>query len=205
MNRQQIAFAIVGALTTAFGLALLFTPNTVLIDPVEMLVEGVETTGQGPVLLLTGIGVIAYLGIALRPTENETESGQATRRFEQYIEQPPGTIPEDDRRLTASDLDEEITEAIENGGESLVVLRRRLRTTAASVYADVMNTQTASAQTVVDQGEWCRDPVAAAFLAGSAGPSTPLQGKLRMFLLPRRERRRRIERTITAIEQLEYE
>lgn len=205
MSQQQIALAIVGALTTAFGVALLFTPNTVLIGPVEMLVADVENVGQGPVLLVAGIGVIAYLGIALRTTESETDTGQATRRFEQYIEQPPGTVPEDDRRLTASELDEGFTEAIENGGEPLVVLRRHLRTTAASVYADVMNTQTASAQTVVDEGEWCRDPVAAAFLAGSAGPSTPLQGKLRMFLLPRRERRRRIERTITAIEQLEYE
>jgi hypothetical protein len=49
---------------------------------------------------------------------------------------------------------------------------------------------------------WCSDPLAAAFLANS-GQSTPLGAQFRLVLFPRRERRRRIERTVAVIEQVQ--
>jgi hypothetical protein len=47
-----------------------------------------------------------------------------------------------------------------------------------------------------------RDPVAAAFLAGEGGPEPGLAARVRLWLVPERERARRVERTVRAIEHL---
>lgn len=203
MNRHNAVFVTVGAVATVLGLGLLFVPGTLAFGPVGRVLDGIEEAGSERVFLIAGSGVIAYLALALRTPGVDGETSQATRRFEQFVEQPPGTDATESKHITASELDEGIEAAIENGGEAVVVLRERLRTTAAAVYGEVTNTSPETARAAVNRGQWCRDPVAAAFLAGPDGPSHPLAGKIRLLIVPDRERRRRIERTMTAIERLE--
>lgn len=194
-----------GALATALGLGLLFVSDLFTVGPVETAIAAVDAAGAQRAFLFVGAGVIAYLAVALRTPRDRTAVGSvADDRFERVVENPPETVDTSDRRLTAADIDDGIESAIEDGGERVVALRQRLRTTAASVYGDVTGTPEGTARAAIDRGQWCHDPVAAAFLAGPEGPSYPLGAKIRLLLIPGNERRRRIERTITAIEQLEY-
>lgn len=201
MYWRRVAFGGLGAVAALFALGLLFVPG-VGSGPAAVLLDVVETAGAERVLLVAGLGLLAYLGVALRMPGGERQAD--THRFEERTEGAVDGITTGEQRITASELDEGIEAAIEGGGEALVVLRHRLRTTAASVYADVTARPTDAAEDAIAGGQWCRDPVAAAFLAGPAGPSHPVSGKLRLLIAPERERRRRIERTISAIEDLEY-
>lgn len=203
MNWGRVAFGGAGAAATALGLALLAVPGIVAVGPVAWLLGAVETVGAESVLLAAGLGVLVSLGFALR-TPSSTTPDAPTRRFDRAVEQPPGTVRAGANRIAAANLDEGIEAGIDRGGEPLAVLRERLRTTAASVYGEVTNTPPEQARAAVDRGEWCSDPVAAAFLSGSGGPTQPPIAKLRLLLFPPRERTRRIERTITAIEELEH-
>lgn len=204
MRWRRAAFGMIGLLATVFALALLFVPR-IAAGPVTGLLDAVERVGSERVLLAAGLGLIASLGVALRSPSDETGAEQATRRFDERIERDAGRATTGHQRITASELDEGIEAAVEDGDEALAVLRERLRTAAVSVYADVMAVPESDARAVVAGGEWCRDELPAAFLAGPDGPGHSLSENLRLLVVPRRERRRRIERTITAIEELEYE
>jgi hypothetical protein len=57
------------------------------------------------------------------------------------------------------------------------------------------------AREAVAAGTWTDDPVAAAFLAGEGGPVPSLRARARLWLLPERERERRVERALRAIER----
>lgn len=203
MNRWRLGFGVAGAVATGFGVALLLVPGAVAVGPVDGAVAALETAGTEQVLLAAGFGLVSYLAVALRTPAADPGADEPTRRFERIVERPPGTGPTGTNPIAAAELDEGIDAAIERGGEPLAVLRERLRTTAASVYAEATNAPEEAASAAVERGEWCRDSVAAAFLAGSGGPSHPPVDKLRLLLFPIRERRRRIERTMTAIERLE--
>jgi hypothetical protein len=201
MRWRRVAFGGIALLAMVFGLSLLFVPR-ITAGPVAGLVDAVETVGSERVLFAAGLGLIASLGVALRSPG--TGADQATRRSGGRIERDAGGPTTGHQRITASELDEGIEAAIDDGGEPMAVLRDRLRTTAASVYADVMGVPESEARAAVAGGEWCRDELAAAFLASPDGPGHSLSETLRLLVVPRRERRRRIERTITAIEELEY-
>ena len=203
MRWRRVTFGAVGIIATLFGLALLFVPR-IATGPATVLLDGVEVVGSERVLLAAGLGLIAYLTVGLRTPDGEAGVDTGTHRFDERREPAPETGTTGSQPITASELDDGIDAAIEDGGEPLAVLRERLRTTAVSVYADVTGAPQSDARAAVEGGEWCRDEVAAAVLAGPDGPSHSLSATLRLLFLPRRERRRRIERTITAIEGLEY-
>lgn len=203
MRWRRAVFGTLGILATLAGLALLFVPGFAA-GPAAALLDAVEAVGSERVLLAAGLGVIAYLGIGLRTPDADSESDSGTHRFDERATGATETGTTGTQPITASELDEGIQAAIEDGGEPLVVLRERLRTTAVSVHADVIGVPQSDARAAVEGGEWCRDRVATAFLAGPDGPGYSLSATLRLLVVPRRERRRRIERTITAIEGLEY-
>lgn len=203
MHWQRAAFGTIGALATLFGLGLLFVPQ-LTTGPATGLLNAIEQVGSERVLLAAGLGLIAYLGVALRTPDEDSGSDPASHRFDERTVRAAGDATTGHQRITASELDEGIEVAIEDGGESMAAVRERLRATAASVYADVTGVPESDARAAVARGEWCGDRVAAAFLADPDVRDRSLSWTLRLLVVPRRERRRRIERTITAIEELEY-
>lgn len=197
MNWWQTLFGAVGVVATVFGFGVLFAPDLFASGPVEMVTDGITEIGTDSVFLAAGAGLILFLGFALRsPGVTDEETPQ---QFERFLDREPT-----DEQLTASAITQEIETAVEDGGEALITVREELRIAATSVYADITNVPEESAREAIDRGTWCEDRVATAFLAGPDGPSRSLEARLRLLVVPGRERRRQIERTITAIESLEY-
>jgi sugar (pentulose or hexulose) kinase len=111
-------------------------------------------------------------------------------------------VTADRRRLAGADLDAVVDRANETGGSALREVREALGRTATDVYAEYADVDRERAREAVRAGTWTRDPVAAAFLAGEAGPDPGLAARARLWLVPERERARRVERTVRAIEGL---
>ncbi|MFW6435185.1 MAG: DUF7269 family protein, partial [Halovenus sp.] len=201
MDRSQRLSAAIGLCTMGLGIGVLLVPGVGTVGPVEALQETITDSGPERVLLLTGAVVIGYLAIGLRQPSETPDPSPARRRFDRATAITGSGESVNRHRPVADDLD--IDGAIESGGSSLRTVRDELRRTAVGVCTDLYGTSEQAARTAVDRGEWSHDPVASAFLAGDAGPSFPLGRQLRLFVTPRRERRHRIERAITAIAELE--
>lgn len=201
MDQYQRLSAVIGLCTMVLAAGVLLVPGLGSIGPVDALQENITDSGTERVLLLTGAVVISYLAIGLRRPSETPDHSPDRRRFDRATAIAASGESVDRNGTVAGDLD--IDGAIESGGSSLRAVRDELRRTAVGVYTDLYGTSEQAATTAVDRGEWCHDPVASAFLAGESGPSFSLGRQFRLFLTPKRERRRRIERTITAIEGLE--
>ncbi|MXR52524.1 hypothetical protein GRX03_13015 [Halovenus sp. WSH3] len=196
MNWHRSAFGVVGILSILFGIALLFVPAVGSLGAVQSLLERIETVGPTRTLLFTGAGLIGYLLIGLRSPAADREG--TTDQFDR----DPGDS-DSVEGLAGHHLQRQVQTAIEDGSEDFVTVRERLQETAAAVYADLVGCTEQQARTAVSDGTWCNDPLVAAFLAGEDGPATPLGAQVRLFVFPRRERRRRIERTVAVIEEVE--
>lgn len=207
MRVRFVVFGTIGALATVFGVGLLVAPEFLLdIGPVERLVTFITGTDPTLVGLAAGLVAAAYVGVTARSRpEPETVPSvtSADSRFDAATSRPPESVTADPESLAASRLDTEIQEGIETGGRELQELRSALFQTTTAVYADATGLDRQSAQTAVTRGEWTSDPIAVAFLAGPDGPRPPLWRRLRLWLTPARERRYRIERTITALERVQ--
>ncbi|WP_336327169.1 DUF7269 family protein [Halovenus sp. HT40] len=195
MNWHRPVFGGVGIAAILFGIGLLLAPGIGTVGPVTQTLQFVEAAGTTQVLLVTGGGLIAYLLVGLRsPDASESELG--ADRF------APEPEPEQ-LGLAGDQLDRQIQTAIDDGGESFATVRESLRQTAVSVYADAVGCAERQAWPAIEKGDWCSDSLVAAFLAGTDGPSPPFAAQVRLFVFPRRERRRRIERTVAVIERVQ--
>ena len=199
MDRYQRLSAVIGLCTMVLGVGLLLVPGLGSVSPVDALQERVTESGYERVLLLTGAVVIGYLAVGLRRPSETTDHSPDSRRFDRATAAAVNGEPVDRPQPVAVDIDA----AIESGGSEFRAVRDELRRTVVGVYTDCYGTSERAARTAVDSGEWCHDPVASAFLAGDSGPTFSLGRRLRLFVTPKRERRHRIDRTITAIEELE--
>lgn len=195
MNWHRPVFGGVGVAAILFGIGLLLAPAVSRVGPVARILQFVEGVGTTRVLLVTGGGLIAYLLVGLRsPDASEAELGVDRFAPETELEQSG---------LAGEQLDQQIQSAINDGGESFATVRESLRQTAVSVYADAVSCAERQAWPAIERGEWCSDSLVAAFLAGRDGPSPPFAAQVRLFVFPRRERRRRIERTVAVIERVQ--
>lgn len=204
--RRRSLLGLLGAALAGAGAVAVFLPGSVLsVGPVRRAVEavgGVEPTGA--VLLASGVAGL-YLAVAARSggsTETVPPEDPADRRFATAAETPPEAVTADRRRLSGADLDAVVDRASEAGGAALQETRGTLARTATDAYAEYAGIERERAREAVRAGTWTRDPVAAAFLAGKGGPDPGLGGRVRLWLVPERERARRIERTVRAIEHL---
>jgi hypothetical protein len=102
----------------------------------------------------------------------------------------------DDR--DADRLGTEVGTAVRGGGEAWERVRSDLAELAADAYADTENVSPATARRAVRRGEWTGDTLASGVLAGDVSR----WARLRLWLVPERERRRRVERTVRAIRRL---
>lgn len=206
MRPTTALFGILGSLATAFGAGLLFVPDLLLgIGPVDASVSVASELDTAVVGMLAGWIVVASLLIISRTppaTDRVDPQTSADPRFERAASSPPEQAATQTKAPTAAGVDSDIHSAVESGGEDLQEVRTLLYETAARACAERADMPVPDAETLVDRGEWTDDQVAAAFLAGSDGPAPTLEMRLRLWAIPTRERRRRVERTVTAIERV---
>ena len=205
MQARTALFGAAGVLATSVGAALLFVPDLFVVGPVEevlSLVETIEATTVAVVAGLLAMGSLLVIARSRPASETVTAVTRADPRFERAATVPPEEATAPPGSLTAASVDADAREAIESGGEALADVRSLLRETATSACADREELPETDAAALVECGEWTDDPVAAVFLAGTEGPSASLSSRLRLWLAPGRERARRLERTVAAIERV---
>jgi len=196
MSWRRPVFGGIGLAAVLFGIGLLLVPAVGSLAPIRVALRYVEAAGTLRILLLTGGGVLGYLLVGLRSPDG-TGAATAVDRFEPAAPEQSG--PQEG--VSGWQLDRQVRAAVTDGGEPFADVRERLRQTAASVYADAVGCSGERARRAVERGEWCSDPLVEAFLSESDGPSMGAQ--VRLFVFPRRERRRRIERTVAVIERVQ--
>jgi len=89
-----------------------------------------------------------------------------------------------------------IERACERGGEDLDAVRGRLRRVAVAAVASSRGVPEARAEDLVAAGDWTDGAVAAAFVGDSP---VPIRSRVRGWIDPPAERRRRIEATVEAV------
>jgi len=189
MSRVETGLGVFGVLATLFGVGLVLAPGLVGSGPVEGVVDTVGSTGTAELMLLLG-GVVAVLAGAV-PWQRSRANSEGVDPSEGAPERST-----DDRHTDR--LGTGVGVAVREGGEPWERVRSGLTELAVEAYADAENISPAVAEQAVQRGEWTGDDLAAGVLAGSVSG----RARLRLWLTPERERRRRIARTVRAIEQL---
>jgi hypothetical protein len=190
MGRVETTLGVVGVLATLFGVGLLVAPEVVQTGPVGGLTDVVA--GVDPTQLMLGLGIATALLVAVVGWPRSKPDNGGTQLDE--------TVDRQTKDRTRDDLlGSELETAIREGGEPWRQARSTLAETAATSYARQAGVPAAVAEAAVGRGEWTDDDIAAGVLAGEV----PYSARLRLWLVPERERRRRIERTVTAIERLQ--
>lgn len=196
-----------GAVATGLGLALVLVPGLVrAVGPLDAFVGAVAAADPRLLMLVAGLGVTGYVVLAVRsPPAPETVGTRsaAQRRFEGAGSNPPEDVTAQRRALAAGAVDGVFESAVENGGTALRNARAQLRTAATGAYATTAGESREIARQAVSRGTWTDDPVAAMFLSEEEEPAPSVRDRVSLWLTPRRERRRRIEATIAAVERLE--
>lgn len=188
-----------GALLTVATAVVVFAPGLVA-DPVAEISAVLESRDPQRLLLALGVLVGLYAGwTAWRgsPDRGATEGPAAA--FE-GVGDPPETVTAADRARTGRSFDERVADAVAGDDRSLASVQGTLARTAAATYARAADCDADAATRAVETGAWTDDPTAAAFLAGEDGPNFSLWARLKEWLDPAAERRRRIDRTVAAVE-----
>lgn len=203
LNWRVVVAGVLGTAVTVLGVLLLLAPSVVYAGPLASLPAGVT---ENPTLLMFVAGVAAtlYLGFAARsPRAAATADSLPAQRFEDVRTNPPEAVTADRRLLAAATIDREMQAAIRIGGPALQSVRSLLFDTAVHAYGTATEVSREAAQDAIERGTWTDDRMAASFLAGPDGPRPALIARLRLWVAPERERGRRIERTLAAIERLQ--
>lgn len=205
MRARVAVFGTAGVLSTLVAAALAYAPDVVLsVGPVRAAVGWVADVDPGAVLLIASLVVGVYAAVAARSAggDRHDTGSAAERRYERIVAAPPEAVTADREQLAGADLDTRIRSAVESGGGDLRAVREVLAATAASAVAEREGRTREAAERAVERGEWTDDPRAAAFLADGR-PAPPLLARVRLWLAPEAERRRRVRRTVDAIHDLE--
>jgi hypothetical protein len=187
----------IGALLTLAAAAVLVRPD--VADSLSGFATVLESQDPERLLLALGFAVGAYAAWAARSGSGEQipKNGPAARFAE--VGDPPEAVSAADRTRTGASLDARIEAACAGDEEALDSVRSTLAETAASAHAHAADRRPEEASRAVETGAWTDDSIAAAFLAGEAGPGFSLLARLRAWLDPEAERRRRVERAVEAV------
>jgi hypothetical protein len=186
MGRVETGLGVFGVLATLFGVGLVLAPGLVVSGPVEGAVDMAAAAGTAELMLVLG-GVVAVL-VGAVPWRRSRANGDPLERIPER--------PTDDRHTDR--LGTGVGVAVREGGEAWERIRLELAEVAVETYADTANISPSAAKQAVRRGEWTGDDLAAGVLAGEVSG----RARLRLWLTPERERRRRIARTVRAIERL---
>ncbi|NHN58802.1 MULTISPECIES: hypothetical protein [Halorussus] len=185
-----------GALLTLAAAAVVVSPA--LADRASAAVGFLESRDPERVLLVLGSVVGAYAAWAARagrPDRPPTDAAAA--RFSDLGPRPE-SVTAVDRTRTGESFDDRVARACEGDERAFRAVRVALADTAADAVARADDVSPERARRAVESGAWTDDRIAAAFLAGESGPDFPLPARLRAWLDPAAERRRRIDRTVDA-------
>ncbi|MGB9954637.1 MULTISPECIES: hypothetical protein [unclassified Haloarcula] len=194
MRLRTVVFGTVGLLATAVAASLLFAPTAAGESLVAVVGSVAPTTA-----LLTGsltVGLCAVLAGWL----GGLLGGSSPTTFDVALDSPPEDVTATESRLFAADIDAAIDDAVAGDDAAMDTVTERLTAAATTAYAIGAGVSQASAHQAVRAGTWTDDAVAAALLAPDEPQS--LLARLRLWLDPESERRRRIRRTVDAIEQV---
>jgi len=193
MGRVETGLGVFGVLVTVLGVGLLFVPDLLGTGPVADLTGIVAETGSTQILLVLGFVTALLVGVVARPGSGSADSAGT----EQFAEAGPRKAAPDagGESLVGADIEA----AVREGGTAWQRVRATLADTAMSAYAQREGVSQRVAAEVIEQGRWTDDALA----AGVVGEAVPYRDRLRLWLVPERERRRRIERTTAAIERLQ--
>jgi hypothetical protein len=206
MRGRVAVFGTLGALATLVAGAFVVAPGVfVSVPAVRGAVERLSRLDPTLVMLGATLFVSLYVALAARSPTSERSfdaTSEANRRYDRASTEPPEAVTADRRAVTATNLDSDIDEAIQRGGRRLQSVRRLLADLVAETYAGRHQTTVAEARETVATGAWTDDGVAAAFLGGENGPNPSLLSRIRLWLTPERERARRVDRTLRALDAL---
>lgn len=194
MRLRPVVFGTVGLLATAVAVALTVVP-TVAGESLVAVLGAVEPT----MALLAGslvVGVCAVLAGWL----GGLLGGGSPTAFDVAVDSPPEAVTATESRLFAADIDAAIEDAVAGDEAEMDTVSERLATAATTAYAIGAGVSQDAARQAVRAGTWTDDAVAAALLAPDEAQS--LLARLRLWLDPESERRRRIRRTVDAIERV---
>lgn len=186
-----------GALLTLGAGAVLVDPS--LADHLSAVVSFVESREPERLLLVLGGVVGSYATWLARSRSSARPPADGPEARFAGVGDPPETVTASDRARTGESFDARVEAACAGDDEALRAVREDLRETAASARARAAGAPVSEARTAVESGAWTDDRIAAAFLAGEGGPQFPLAARLRAWLDPETERRRRVDRTVAEV------
>lgn len=206
MRVRVVIFAVFGLLSTGLGLAILFLPELALsTQTVELVIRLFAQADQTRPIVFVALGIVFYIVVSSVSIGGAAYSQDSTvaDKYSDAIENRPESVTANKRMVTACELDDELTTAAAEGGHKFKSVRETLVETAVSVRTTATNRDEGRSRADIQRGEWTDDQLAAAFLSGEAGPTPSLFSRFRLWLVPTHERRRRIERSLSAIEEMQ--
>ena len=194
MRLRTVVFGTVGLLATVVAASLVFVPTAAGESLVAVFGSVAPTT-----ILLAGSLTVGLCAVFAGWLGGLLGGGSATA-FDVAIDSPPEDVTATESRLFAADIDAAIDDAVAGDDAAMDTVTERLAAAATTAYAVSTSTSQASASQAVRTGTWTDDAVAAALLSPTEPQS--LLARLRLWLDPESERRRRIRRTVDAIERM---
>lgn len=189
---RRRAVVAAGATTLAVGIALAYAPD-LLPAGIRAAARDVVTSTDGT-RLAAGAATLGLLAV-LWSVRSSTERGQT----EPIVSAPPEE-PTTDSAVAGDAFDA----AVERVGEREVTAWGRGPDPAATLRETALVVLTrcrpdADAESLVAAGTWTDDRVAAGFLGDERATAWTFGERLRLWLAPERETRRRAERTVAAL------
>lgn len=199
MGLRTLVFGVLGSLATVLAAGLLFAPDLLLsFQGVEPFVAAAEAANTRRLLLGGSLLVGLYLTFAARSATRSIRDRDDPDAFDEATADPPEAVTTARQRQTAEELDDAFESAVDGDDEALDAVRDRLRETVTAAYVRTVDCAPEVAEQAVARGDWTDDRTAAALLADEDGPAHSLWSRLRLWLDPERERRRRLTRTVRA-------
>ena len=192
-DRRRRLGGAVGAAAVVLAAGLFFAPGAVgSVLPVSAVARSTAlsaATGRALALGCVGVGCLLWVTRA----SGDDDPGPAL---------PSVAAPDDNEPVVGGGLDGDVEATVEAAaaGTDRDEARPELRSLAVDALVHVDDCDRTTAKRRVEAGEWTDDPVAAAYLAdGSTGS---LRRRLAAQLRSRTTARRRVDRTVAAVEAL---
>jgi hypothetical protein len=177
---------LIGTLVTLGAVALVLAPDTVLaVVPVDAVVAS-----DPRVTLVAVAGLLGLVSVAVARSRGGADTPPMVDHSLESVDAAAGPAP-------GQSVTYRVERAADGDDGADASVRETLSASAVRALARDPAVETEAAEDALRSGEWTDDPLAAAYLGD---PTMPLSSRLREWLAPERERRRRIERTVAAIE-----
>jgi len=206
-DRVRAVLGTAGVGLTVLGVLAVTNPALVAgTEPLASVAAALSDVGFRSLLLAGCVTVGLLLVRVAWGSSGGPQSGDGTdpaERFERLGVAPPERVTAETATPTAARLDAAIDRAIAGDDAALRGVRDRLGAATVDRLVRYAGYAPAAAEEAVATGTWTGDRVAAAFLSDERGPVYAFGSRLRLWIDPAAERRRRLSRTVGAIDALD--